>query len=161
MLAYFECFNTVQIAPACLGRIFQYGRIYLYFTDNDIYICCMHSPHLISIIKCHRHLAHWQFPLTATLQFKQQFVLDKTPLQMDLIRFSSHHHSSSITHWEDVNWLTNSTTWSIGIALWRYYSNKWWWGTRIKCKYRYMWNVNRHASIEIFFAHKHGLFELC
>ena len=103
MLAYFECFNTVQIAPACLGRIFQYGRIYLYFTDNDIYIYCMHSPHLISIIKCHRHLAHWQFPLTATLQFKQQFVLDKTPLQMDLIRFSSHHHSNSITHWEDVN----------------------------------------------------------
>ena len=69
MLVYFECFNTVQIAPACLGRIFQYGRIYLYFTDNDIYICYMHSPHLISIIKCHRHLAQWQCPLTATLQF--------------------------------------------------------------------------------------------
>ena len=39
MLVYFECFNTVQIALACLRRIFQCGRVYLHFTYNDIYIC--------------------------------------------------------------------------------------------------------------------------
>ena len=50
----------------------------------------MHSPHLISIIKCHHHHPQWQCPLTAILRIQQQFVLDKTPLPMDLIRFSSH-----------------------------------------------------------------------
>ena len=39
MLVYFECFNTVQIAHACLQRIFQCGRVYSHFTYNDIYIC--------------------------------------------------------------------------------------------------------------------------
>ena len=39
MLAYFEYFNTVQIAHACLRRIFQYGRVYLHFIYNDVYIC--------------------------------------------------------------------------------------------------------------------------
>ena len=90
MLVYFECFNTVQIAHACLRRIFQCGRVYLHFTYNNIYICYMHSPHLISIIKCHHHHPYWQCPLTATLRFQQQFVLDETPLPMDLICFSSH-----------------------------------------------------------------------
>ena len=41
----------------------------------------MHSPRLISIIKCHRHLPQWQCPLTATSRFQQQLVLDKTPSQ--------------------------------------------------------------------------------
>ena len=98
MLVYFECFNTVQIAHAslllqithaCLQRIFQNGCIYLHFIYNNIYISYMHSPQLISIIKCHHHRLHWQCILNATLQFQQQFVLDETPLQMDLIRFSS------------------------------------------------------------------------
>ena len=39
MLIYEECFNTAQIAHACLRRIFQCGRVYLHFTYNDIYIC--------------------------------------------------------------------------------------------------------------------------
>ena len=39
MLVYFECFNTVQIAHACLRRIFQCESVYLHFTYNDIYIC--------------------------------------------------------------------------------------------------------------------------
>ena len=39
MLVYFECFNTDQIAHACLRRIFQCRRVYLHFTYNDIYIC--------------------------------------------------------------------------------------------------------------------------
>ena len=39
MLVDFECFHTVQIAHACLRRIFQCGRVYLHFTYNDIYIC--------------------------------------------------------------------------------------------------------------------------
>ena len=39
MLVYFECFNTVEIAHACLRRIFQCGRVYSHFTYNDIYIC--------------------------------------------------------------------------------------------------------------------------
>ena len=39
MLVYFECFHLLQIAHACLRRIFQYGRVYLPFTYNDIYIC--------------------------------------------------------------------------------------------------------------------------
>ena len=90
MLVYEEHFNTVQIAHACLRKIFQCGRVYLHFTYNDIYICHMHSPHLISIIKCqHRH-PELQYPLTATLPFEQQFVLDETALPTDLIRFSSH-----------------------------------------------------------------------
>ena len=42
-VVYFECFNTVQIAHACLLRIFRYGRIYLHSTYNDIYICYMHT----------------------------------------------------------------------------------------------------------------------
>ena len=50
----------------------------------------MHSPHLIDIIKCHHNLPQWQCPLTATLQFQQRFVLNPTPLQMNLICFSSH-----------------------------------------------------------------------
>ena len=90
MLVYEECFDTVQIAHACLRRLFQCGCVYLHFTYNDIYICYMHSPPLISIIECHHHLPQWQCPLTATLQFQQQFVLDETLLRMDLIRFSSH-----------------------------------------------------------------------
>ena len=32
MLVYEEYFNTVQIAHACLRRIFQYGRVHLRFT---------------------------------------------------------------------------------------------------------------------------------
>ena len=44
MLVYFECFDTVQIAHACLRRIFQCGRAYLYFTYNDIYICYTPVP---------------------------------------------------------------------------------------------------------------------
>ena len=87
---YFECFNTVQIAHACLPRLFQCGRVYLDFTYNDTYICYMYSPHLISIIKCHHRYSQLQCPLTTTLRFQQQFVLDETPLPMDLIRFSSH-----------------------------------------------------------------------
>ena len=39
MLVYFECFNRVQIAHACLRRLFQCERVYLLFTYNDIYIC--------------------------------------------------------------------------------------------------------------------------
>ena len=39
MLVCLECFNTVQIAHACLRRIFQCRRVYLHFTYNDIYIC--------------------------------------------------------------------------------------------------------------------------
>ena len=60
---YFKCFNTVEIAHACLQRIFLYGRVYLHFTYHDIYVCYIHiyvcyiqSPHLISIIKCHHYL---------------------------------------------------------------------------------------------------------
>ena len=43
-----------------------------------------------SIIKCHHRHPQLQCPLTAALRFLQQFVLDETPLPMDLIRFSSH-----------------------------------------------------------------------
>ena len=50
----------------------------------------MHSPHLISIIKCHHRHPQWQCHLIATLRFQQQFVLEETPLPMDLIRFSSY-----------------------------------------------------------------------
>ena len=39
MLVYKECFNIIQIAHACLRRIFQCRRVYLNFTYNDIYIC--------------------------------------------------------------------------------------------------------------------------
>ena len=39
LFVYKEYFNTVQIAHACLRRIFQCGRVYLHFTYNDIYIC--------------------------------------------------------------------------------------------------------------------------
>ena len=49
MLVYFEFFNTVQIAHACLRRIFQCGRVYLHFTENDIYICYMNFE--INLIK--------------------------------------------------------------------------------------------------------------
>ena len=90
MLVYANCFNTVQTAYACLRRIFQYEHVYLHFIYYDIYVCHMHSTHLISIIKYQYHPPQWQYPLTATLQFQQQFLLDKIPLQMDLIRFSSH-----------------------------------------------------------------------
>ena len=90
MLVYFERFNTTQIAHACLRRTFQCGHVYLHFTYNDTYICYMHSTHLISIIKCHHHHPQWQCLLTTTLRFQQQFVLDKSPLPMNLIRFSSH-----------------------------------------------------------------------
>ena len=55
MLFCFECFNTVQIAHACLQKIYEYRRKYLHFAYNDIYICSMHFSHLISIIKCHHH----------------------------------------------------------------------------------------------------------
>ena len=80
-----------KIAHACLRRIFQcMRRVYLHFTYNDIFICYMHSPYLISIIKCHHRHPPWQCPLTAYLRFQQQFVLDATPLPMDLIGFSSH-----------------------------------------------------------------------
>ena len=78
----------LSIAHACLLRIFQCGRGYLHFTYNDIYIRYMHLPHLISLSKCHHR--HPQCPLIATLRFQQQFVLDETPLPMDLIRFSSY-----------------------------------------------------------------------
>ena len=50
----------------------------------------MHSPHLISIIKRHHHLPQRQCPSSTTLRFQQQFVLDDTPFQIDLIHFSSH-----------------------------------------------------------------------
>ena len=39
MLVYFECFNSVLIAHACLRRLFQWGRVYLHLTYNNIYIC--------------------------------------------------------------------------------------------------------------------------
>ena len=90
MLVYFERFNTVHIVHACLRSLFQCGRVYLHFTYNDIYICYMHSPHLRGITKCHHHHPHWQCPLTATLRLHQQFVLDETPLPIDLFRFSFH-----------------------------------------------------------------------
>ena len=35
--------------------------------------------------------------------------------------------SCSIAHWKEVNWSTNSTTWSIGVALWRYCNSKQGW----------------------------------
>ena len=34
-----ECFNAVEIDHACLRRPFKCGRVYLYFTYNDIVIC--------------------------------------------------------------------------------------------------------------------------
>ena len=53
MLVYEECFNTVQIAHACLRRMFQYGRVYLHFIYNDIYIYCRaHNIHIL-IFKVH------------------------------------------------------------------------------------------------------------
>ena len=39
MIVYKERFNTVQIAHACLRRIFEYGRVYLHLRYNHIYIC--------------------------------------------------------------------------------------------------------------------------
>ena len=43
MFVYDECFNTVQIAHACLQRIFQCGRVYLHFTYSDIYLYLLHA----------------------------------------------------------------------------------------------------------------------
>ena len=76
---YFECFNTVQIAHACLPRLFQCGRVYLDFTYNDTYICYMYSPHLISIIKCHHRYSQLQCPnhhfaISAAVRFGRNFV---------------------------------------------------------------------------------------
>lgn len=64
--------------------------MYLHFTCHNILVCYMHSPHLISIIKRHHHLPQRQCPSSTTLRFQQQFVLDDTPFQIDLIHFSSH-----------------------------------------------------------------------
>ena len=115
MLVYFECFNRVQIAHGCLRRLFQCGRVYLHFTYNDIYICYMHSKHFArSIIKCHHRHPQLQYPLTATLRFQQQFVLDETPLPMDLIRFSYHACSLVQGRFQEKKVLSPNITYNSG-----------------------------------------------
>ena len=62
----------------------------IYILHITIFTFSTCTPRLISIIKCHHRHPELQCPLTATLRFQQQFVLDETPLPKDLIRFSSH-----------------------------------------------------------------------
>ena len=62
----------------------------IYILHITIFTFSTCTPRLISIIKCHHRHPQLQCPLTATLRFQQQFVLDETPLPKDLIRFSSH-----------------------------------------------------------------------
>ena len=116
MLVYKECFNTVQIAHASLRRVFQCGRVYLHFTYNDIYICYMQSPHLISIIKCRHHLPQWQWPLTATLRFQQQFVLDETPLQQFILDETPILVCYCNTFTMQFQWI-EQLNWSINLLL--------------------------------------------
>ena len=87
MLVYEECFNTVIITHASLGRIFQYGRVYLHFTYSDIYICYKHSPHLMSIINVTSSMAmsfNRQAAILGAVRFRRNSVAD------GLIRFSIH-----------------------------------------------------------------------
>ena len=60
------------------------------------------------------HLPQWQWPLTATLRFQQQFVLDETPLPMDLIRFSYHACSLVQGRFQEKKVLSPNITYNSG-----------------------------------------------
>ena len=80
LLVYFECFNTVQIAHACLRRIFQCGRVYLH---NDIYICYNPYNYLL-----------WIFP---TDVFRRSF-LSLSLLTVLSLPFENYYQGVTLTH---------------------------------------------------------------
>ena len=77
-------------SPMLVYEEYINAGVSIYISHITIFTFSTCTPHLISIIKCHHRHPQLQCPLTATLRFQQQFVLDETPLPKDLIRFSSH-----------------------------------------------------------------------
>ena len=86
MLVYEECFNTVQIAHACLRRIFQYGRVHLLFTYTIFVFATSGTKQLslqiCSSIRCINKLY-------CTLKYPQKiFTTDRGDKKFNQIRFA-------------------------------------------------------------------------